>query len=236
MARVETPEVDRPRTPRKEFGRKVLAHQRYYTSSGELVPGVTTILSELAKPQLVPWANRLGLQGIDARKYTDEAAQVGSLAHYLIECMMRGSEPELGDFTPAQVEMAQQSVAAFKDWLNQHEMEPYLVEQQLVSDEHRFGGTVDWYGMLDGVPTLVDFKTSSGIYDEHKFQVGGYWKLLQERGKPVKGIRIVRIYAGVEEHRLSGLETLRAWHVFEAALAVYYRRREFRGKGGRARA
>src|SRR5439155_21898181 len=62
-------------TPQTDFGDKVKAHVRYYTSKGEQVPGVTTILSVLNKPALVSWANRMGLQGIDTHKYVDEAAR-----------------------------------------------------------------------------------------------------------------------------------------------------------------
>ncbi|MBA7569795.1 hypothetical protein ES708_11536 [subsurface metagenome] len=63
---------------------KIAAHIIYRTRSGQSVPGVTTILSVLNKPALVPWANRMGLQGIDVAKYVDDKAAIGTLAHYLI--------------------------------------------------------------------------------------------------------------------------------------------------------
>ena len=49
-------------------------HTVYKLASGARVPGVTTVLSVLNKPALVPWANKLGLEGIDVRKYVDALA------------------------------------------------------------------------------------------------------------------------------------------------------------------
>ena len=58
------------------------AHQRYKTKDGVIVPGVTTILSILAKPALIYWSWNLGMQGIDYRKVSDKAKDIGTLTHY----------------------------------------------------------------------------------------------------------------------------------------------------------
>lgn len=222
MARVSVPKQQPPAAT--DFGKKVQAHQRYYASDGTQVPGVTTVLGVLAKPALVAWANRLGLQGVDTNKYVDEAAAVGTLAHYMVECRLQDKEPELDDFTPAQVTRAEKSFGNFVAWLESHRLEPKLVEYQMVSDHWLYGGTIDCYGLLDEVPTLLDFKTSSGIYDEHRYQVSAYWNLLREAGHPVKGVRVLRIGRdgeGLEEHVISGEQVLQGWKVFQAALAIH---------------
>jgi hypothetical protein len=41
------------------------AHTIYKTAEGVRVPGATTITGLLNKPYLVPWANKLGLEGIE---------------------------------------------------------------------------------------------------------------------------------------------------------------------------
>ena len=68
------------------------AHTRYKTSDGQIVPGASTITGLLNKPMLVKWANNLGLQGIDSSKYTDKAASIGTLIHYLVECHITKKE------------------------------------------------------------------------------------------------------------------------------------------------
>lgn len=225
MARVKPTAQQPPRTPRDDFGPKVLAHQRYHLADGTQVPGVTTVLGVLDKPYLVAWANRMGLQGIDSRKYTDEAASVGTLAHYLVECELAGVEPELMDYTPNQLERAQHSLSHFHQWRAQHDLDPVLVEAQLVSERYRFGGTVDCIAWLDGVLTLMDNKTSSGIYDEHKWQVSAYMALAHEHVQPCTGARILRIprngSEGLIEHVLSREELELGWRIFCHALQIY---------------
>lgn len=211
--------------PREDFGSKVKAHVRYRNTAGEVVPGATTVLGILNKPALVGWANRLGLQGIDSTRYVDEAAQTGTLAHYLIQCELTGAEPELDDFTPAQLGRARHSLTSFHNWLAGKTLEPIFVERELVSDEYGFGGTIDLYANLDGVPTLLDFKTSSAIYPEHRFQVSAYAHLLIDHLYPVDGVRILKIGRGegaeIEEYLVSRPQIQRGWTIFQHALAIY---------------
>lgn len=230
MAQITAPKRQPP--PVNEFGSKVKAHVRYVTSDGEYVPGVTTVLNELAKPALVPWANKLGLQGIDVNSYVDEAAQTGSLAHYLIQCAIRDEKPMLEDYTPAQCERAAHAREAFGEWIAGHRAETVLIEEPLVSDKYRFGGTVDWLVRLDDVLTLVDWKTSAAIYLEHMIQASAYVYLLKEHGHRVKAVRIIKIprseNQGLEEHRLTGGQVVLLWRVFKNALAIYQTKREIK--------
>lgn len=228
--------MTKPGSPpvREDFGKKVKAHQRYYTSDKKQVPGATTILRVLGNGALVNWANRLGLDGIDSSKFRDEAAATGTLAHYLVERELDGGPRELDDFTPAQLTRAEYAVAAFRAWRAEHDLAPVMVEGRLVSDVHRYGGTIDLYGDVDGKPTIVDYKTSNGIFLEHKCQVAAYVKLLIEHGHRVKSARLVRLPRGMtgsfEEHVL-GAEELRAyWRIFEACLVIYYTKKELKEK------
>ncbi len=225
MPKITEPTKAPPVTPQTDFGPKVHAHQRYFTTSGQQVPGVTTVLSVLNKPALIAWANRMGLQGIDTNKYVDEAAAVGSLAHALIIDNLGGEPVRLGDYTADQLTRARYGVSVFETWRKGHILKPHALEQPLVSEEHRYGGTVDIVAQLDGEPVLIDLKTSSGIYEEHIFQVGAYWRLLAEAGIEIKGVRILRIGRtegeAMDEKILSGVQVLNAWRVFEHALAIY---------------
>src|SRR5436190_24390371 len=126
MARVIPPAQAPPSTPQTDFGDKVKAHIRYYTSTGQQVPGVTTILSVLNKPALIAWANRMGLEGIDTRKYVDEAASVGTLAHALIMESLGGSKVRYEDFTADQLTRARHGVKVFNDWRKSHDLRRVL--------------------------------------------------------------------------------------------------------------
>ena len=177
----------------------IKAHTPYKDKDGNRVPATTTITAILAKPALIPWANKLGLQGIDSSKYVDEKASVGTLAHAMIQTFLREVIKEdvfdinMGDYTPNQTNQALLSFAKFKKWYNENDIEPILSEVGFVSEDYKFGGTIDLYCKLNGEYTLVDFKTCKAIYSEHFIQLAAYEQLLVENGHEVGGCRILRI-------------------------------------------
>lgn len=205
------------------------AHTVYKTSDGQRVPGATTITGLLNKPYLIRWANNLGLEGIDSSKYVDEAASTGTLAHALIESNLKGETLDTSMFSPVQVDLAENAVLSFFEWKGRHSIEPILCEVPLVSDKKRYGGTVDCYCKLDGKFTLLDFKTSKSIYEDHLLQVGGGYKpLLIEHGYPVEQVRILRIgrdeTEGFEERTL--IETEKYEGIFMRLVEIYNLKRE----------
>ncbi len=98
------------------------------------------------------------------------------------------------------------------------------MELSLVSEAHRYGGTFDWYGLGGGVLTVIDFKTSSGIYPDHCYQVSAYHHLLIENGYEVAEARVLQVgRAEGEEYServLSVPEIEPYWQVFKAALLL----------------
>lgn len=170
------------------------AHTIYKNAAGKRVPGTTTISGVLDKSRfLVPWANNLGLQGIDSSKYVDEKARAGTLAHAMcINHLLKEAAPQ-EDYTKHEIDQAENSFLKFLPWTDRHKIEVILAEKPLVSEEHQYGGTMDIYGFLDGEPTLIDLKTSKAIYPEHWIQVAGYSIILEELGYPLNECRILQI-------------------------------------------
>ena len=91
--------------------------------------------------------------------------------------------------------------------------------------DNMYGGTIDWYGEIDGKRWLVDIKTSKGLYPEHTFQVSAYWQMLIENGYPVDGVRLLCVGRtedeGFDDHVIDIPALSDAWKVFEAALNLY---------------
>ena len=207
----------------------VKAHQRYYVQiEGKRirVPGTTTITGIIGtnKQVLINWANELGLAGIDATKYRDQMAVIGTCAHYLVECDLTGEVPDLSEFSPEVIDKAENALISWYEWQKNHTVEPLIIEGQMVSERYRFGGTIDLYGIVDGVATLLDFKTSKAIYPEHRIQVaGGYSLLLDENGYEHDVVRILRIgrdeSEGFEDHTITNVEACR--RAFLAARDLY---------------
>ena len=212
----------------KEF-RKVRIHTVYKNAEGERLPSVTTVLGILAKPALIDWAYNFGVNGIDYRKARDAAGDIGTLVHYLILCDLKGEKPDLSGYSTEGIDRAETCLIKYWDWQKAHKLIPMLCETPMVDSDNKFGGTPDWYGEIDGVPTLVDFKSGKGIYDEFMYQLGAYVLLLVANGKLApKEARILRIgrddAEGYEEKVIT--EFGRYQQIFLSCLNIYNLRKE----------
>ncbi|HDZ26357.1 hypothetical protein LCGC14_0398870 [marine sediment metagenome] len=172
---------------------KTKAHIRYRLKDNTIVPGVTTITGILAKPALKFWANKIGLQGIEIRKYVDDKADIGTLAHAMVTDYLKGDKTNTDDYTKNQIGQAENAALSFFEWEKKYKIEPILIEKPLISEKYGFGGTADIYAKVDGVLELVDLKTGKGIFDEMRYQVSAYKELLIENGYPVDRVRILNI-------------------------------------------
>lgn len=212
----------------EQITKRTKAHRTYRLEDGTIVPGVTTILGILNKPALVPWANKLGLQGIDSSKYVDEKAAIGTLAHEMIADYLRGMETDTSEYSKVQIDQAENAILAFFEWEKYHHVGPILVEEPMVSERFGFGGTVDCLGLVNGELCLLDFKTSRGIFPEMLTQVAAYQQLLMEHGHlPTKAImlRIGRTAdEGFEERLINHLD--RRWEIFQHCLTIYNLQKE----------
>ena len=200
---------------------KARAHIRYKVD-GKAVPGVTTVIGLRAKPALVKWANNLGLAGIDSSRYTDDKASIGTLAHQMILDHFMERKTDTADYTPNQVDAAENSLLSFFEWEKGKTITPVLIEAPLTSTIG-YGGTIDLYAVIDGVRTLVDFKTGSGIYDEHFYQLAAYRQLITETGETVEQARILNIPRSEDEKFKEEVYTDFAlgWEWFCTMLKIY---------------
>ena len=203
---------------------KTQAHTIYKLKDGTIVPSVTTITGLFAKPQLVSWANRLGLKRIDVTKYVDDKAEIGSLAHELVLNYFKQEETDLSDYSPKVVEQAQNSFKSFQKFIEGKDIKVKGVEMQMVSEEYKYGGTCDLFAEVDGVLTLIDWKTGSGIFKTMGFQLSAYANLIKENfGVLPKTMMIVRIpRSDDEEFEVKSFDFEKNWEIFKRLLEIYY--------------
>jgi hypothetical protein len=159
---------------------KTKVHTVYKRKTGNRVPGVTTILNEMAKPALIHWAWDLGCKGVDYRKFRDEKAEIGTLLHYMVLCHLKNEKPELKDYTSNQIDLAENCMISYLEWEKLHPLKPLVIEEPLVSEEWGFGGTPDLLAEMNGDICLIDFKTGKAIYDEYFYQLSAYRQLIVE--------------------------------------------------------
>ena len=65
-------------------------------------------------------------------------------------------------------------VKSFIDWMNEAKPEVIATETTIFSEIHGYAGTIDLICKLDGVPYVIDFKTSKQVWREHELQISAY--------------------------------------------------------------
>uniref|UniRef100_A0A6H1ZSK0 PD-(D/E)XK nuclease superfamily protein n=1 Tax=viral metagenome TaxID=1070528 RepID=A0A6H1ZSK0_9ZZZZ len=209
---------------------KLKAHIRYRLEDKTIVAGVTTILGLLNKPALIPWANKLGLQGVAVGSYVDDKADIGTLAHSMVTDHLTGKKTDFSDFDPKQISQAENSFLSYLEWEKEHPIKALFVEKPLVHELLKFGGTGDIYGELNGKLEIIDLKTGNGIYKEAVFQVSALKKLLEYHGFPVEKCRILNIPRSEDESFMEKICNEReleiGWKIFVNLLNIYYAEKE----------
>lgn len=205
-------------------------HTIYKNKDGKRLPGTTTITGILGKPALIHWAWDLGIKGIDYKKFRDDKADIGSLAHYFIMCHLRNEKPDTSDYTANQISQAENALISFWEWEKVHTIEPVVIEEPMISEQYQYGGTSDLVCKMNGELCLVDFKTGKGIYPEMLYQLAAYRQILKENGHEITNSRILRIgrdeSEGFEERPVRDLD--KQWRVFLACLEVYTLQKEIK--------
>lgn len=152
--------------------------RQYFDLHGIEVPSVTTVLAQLNKPQLVPWAAKLAKQGINWEQVRNDAAEIGTVAHTMVENFIK-NQPS--DFTRhPHYQKALKAFSAFQYWVSMNDVKFLGSEIPLVHHKKRFGGTIDIIALVNGKVTLIDLKTSNSLSEEYNYQVSAYQFLLEQ--------------------------------------------------------
>lgn len=175
------------------------------------MPSVTQLTGQLNKPALIPWANREGLAGRRVTDIQQATAKIGTEIHELCIGVL------LGHATQGVPRNLLPALDSFCRWIPMHHIgRVVLAEEQITSEEFRLGGTPDVLLYLDGILSLLDIKTGSGVYDEHRYQAGSYTQLLRYAGHPVMRailLHVPRDGDPVIPHELTEDEVQRGWQI-----------------------
>jgi hypothetical protein len=154
-------------------------HQKYHLADGTQVAGGSTICKIGDDPAaLIHWAWNLGREGKDYKKERDKAADIGTIAHFLIECFLNNQVADLSDYEQEDIDKALMCYNKFVDWWDEQSLEKVATEIQLVNEKHRYGGTIDLIARsTKGEYILIDFKTSKRISESYWRQCAGYAQL-----------------------------------------------------------
>ena len=165
------------------MGKFDLHGTKYINEEGKRVPSVTTIINQHLgwnKQALLGWTKRVMLGGQDSDKVLDEAAQIGTLLHLLIEGHQQGFDIDTKDYSYNQEKAAMKAFAGYLQWYEKVKFKPLRNELVLVNEEMQVGGTIDCIARMGDDLVIVDWKTSKYLYAENKLQLAAYTYMFEQ--------------------------------------------------------
>ena len=203
----------------------------YVTSTGEVVPSVTTIIGRFKESgALLWWANQAGLQGKTLEEARAPAMTAGTMAHDLVECAITDQPmPELIGDTDT-IEKARAAFSVYEKWRSITHLEIKRAEVSLASDRHRFGGRLDAIGVHDNELCLLDWKVANSVHADYILQLAAYGILWQENypEEPLAGgyhlLRFSKEQGDFSHHYYPKLEAEK--EAFLAMVDLYRRMKE----------
>jgi hypothetical protein len=178
--------------------------QHRYSVKGKTVYGVTSITGVIAKNGLMYWAANMGaemfLKNVKAGVALDEvqikqladliktahtqkketAADLGSMIHdWLDQFLKAGIAKKPLPKMPINPEM-RNAIKSFLDWTKKNKVKFIQTERKVYSLKYKYAGTCDGIAMVNGKPTIIDFKTGNAVYPEMFLQTVAYQAALQE--------------------------------------------------------
>lgn len=132
---------------------------RYYIdSNNNPVPSVTTVLSNTSnkKDSIEQWRKRVGEE--EANRITKKSTDIGSMVHEALELFLNGRDWDNFSEDPNDLIAKKITTKFINTGLNSI-TEVWGLEIGLIL-EGLYAGTADCVGKINGVPSIIDFKTS----------------------------------------------------------------------------
>lgn len=156
--------------------------RRYVTPEGLKYPSITTVLGHFTKHEILAWRKRVG--EAEANRISTRASGRGTSLHSICERYIDNEE----DYFEKAMPHVQGMFNSIKPILDERIGVVYMQEVPLYSNYLRLAGRVDLIAEFDGVPSIIDFKTSSRIktaesITDYYEQEAAYAIMFEERTK-----------------------------------------------------
>lgn len=177
MSRIEIRNVDKARG----IVQITTPDERWYQVDGKFVPSVTWVCEYYPKGiAFYKWL--AGAKNWDEAEAIKVAAgEKGSKVHHACGDLLEGKEVFIGsqysnsdgDVSELTIE-EYECIMSFVEWFE--ETKPVVISREFVviNPTENYAGMVDLFCTIDGVPWLIDLKTSPNIWPSHMLQVSAY--------------------------------------------------------------
>lgn len=171
------------------------------------------------------------------KEVTEEAGDIGTQVHKHLEDIVKNkiANPQI-EWNAFEIAWNETSndlpidkrvvscVDAFFKWAIEVDFKPVVSELMVYSKKLGYAGTLDTAGIVNGVLSVIDFKSSKAYYDEMGIQISAYRHAYAEmtKAKRVDGMMILRL--GKEDGEFEVIKVNNAPQnmlAFKGALALW---------------
>ena len=150
----------------------------YVAPDGSRYPSVTTVLGILSEDSIREWRQRVGEE--EANKVSHRASNRGTAVHSIIEKYLRNED------TSDNLPHIKQSLANLRPILDKSIGKIFGLETALYSRHLGMAGRCDCIAEWNGVPSIIDFKTSRRVKKKENIasyfaQASAYAIMFEER-------------------------------------------------------
>jgi len=206
-------------------------HTRYTLADGTVIPSTTTINSNNLgwnKYILIKWSKKMQRENKDSEAFTEVSARIGTLAHYFAECYVKKEpidrEMVAAEYLVEEVKIAKTAYQGFKKWADKHNPIFKHSEVQLVSEEYKYGGTIDLILEVDGKLCIYDIKTSNSVHTEMILQLAAYRHLYEANyALKITSATIIKISKDEPEYELHYVDSDmldKGWEAFKSLITI----------------
>jgi len=163
--------------------------------SYQYVPSVTWICEHYPKGiGFYKWLANKGWDEAEALK--EAAADKGSKVHQAIKALLEGQTIKINSkFVDSEIDTEEQKkeealtleeyecIISFSTWFKENRPKVLRHEFVVFEDTLSYAGTIDLEAEIEGIPYIIDYKTSQSIWPSHKLQVSAYKHALGEQYK-----------------------------------------------------
>ena len=176
-----------------------------YKLDGIELPSVTTIIGY--RPDVYSGVSKAVL---------NNAGDRGTVIHSAIETWIRSR------FDTIVSEEHHPYFEAFVKWFETKKVEPLATELPIYHKILRYAGTIDLVAEINGLVTLVDYKTASSILEKpYSLQVEAYRQALKSHGVEIDRKMVLHLKSDGTYTEVEMPDKPDTWFVFNAGKAWY---------------
>jgi ATP-dependent exoDNAse (exonuclease V) beta subunit len=124
---------------------------------------------------------RLGKTKAHTREMA-KASEIGTQAHALIEWTLRAEMMQDAGPSPKISDKAMWAFSSFEKWRKSVHLKPIFIESVVWNTQYGYAGTMDLLAEVNGVVTVLDWKTGKAVYPEAFLQNVAYRKAIRSMG------------------------------------------------------